>query len=217
MGAAGYDWIAVDLEHGRFSEKELSSVFRAIGQRGTLPMARVGAVTVLNVKAALESGAAGVILPMIATAAQLRAAISWAKFPPAGSRGVGYSRANLFGQDFEGYKAFDPLVIAQIESHAAIRDIDEVLSVPGLDAAMIGPYDLSASMGLTGQFDHPDFRAAIAAFAASCRHNNIASGIHVVTPTETALGAAIAEGHRFVAYATDAIFLWNSAKRPGIA
>src|SRR5690242_2099745 len=109
LGTAGYDWVAVDLEHGRYGEDRLPDLFRALSQGGTLPFARLGQVSPYSAKAALEAGAQGLIFPMIESAEQVRQAISWGRYPPRGTRGVGYSRANLFGKTFEHYAdAFDP-------------------------------------------------------------------------------------------------------------
>jgi 2-dehydro-3-deoxyglucarate aldolase len=217
MGAAGYDWVAIDLEHGRYAENQLPDIFRALVSGGTLPFARLGQVSAYTVKAALEAGAQGLIFPMVESAEQVRQAVSWAQYPPKGSRGVGYSRANLFGKVFEAYREFSPFLVAQIEHKDAARDIEAILAVEGLDAIMIGPYDLSASMGLTGQFDHPDFKALLNGVVAACARHKIPAGQHVVVPDPKRLEATLAEGYRFVAYCTDAIFLWTSASRPDIA
>ncbi|MEI9991486.1 MAG: aldolase/citrate lyase family protein [Rhizomicrobium sp.] len=218
MGAAGFDWVALDLEHGRFSEAQLPSLFRAVAARGTVALARVGQVTAYAIKAALDGGASGVILPMIETAQMLREAIAWANYPPRGTRGVGYAAANLFGKELQrDLDGTGPLVVAQIEHAKAVACIDALLETPGLDAVMLGPYDLSASLGVTGEFDHPEFRRAMTTVAAACRRHGIASGVHIVLPEPERLRAAVAEGHRFIAYGTDAVFLWKSAVRPDIA
>jgi len=217
LGTAGYDWVAIDLEHGRYAENQLPDIFRALMTGGTLPFARLGEVSGYTVKAALEAGAQGLIFPMMESAEQVREAVSWAHYPPRGIRGVGYSRANLFGKSFEAYRDFAPFLVAQIEHKDAAREIDAILDVPGVDAIMIGPYDLSASMGLTGQFDHPEFKALMNSVVAACLTKGVPAGQHVVVPDPTRLEATIAEGYRFVAYCTDAIFLWTSASRPGIA
>jgi 2-dehydro-3-deoxyglucarate aldolase len=218
MGAAGYDWVAVDLEHGRYAEDRLPDIFRGIAAGGTLPFARVGQVNAYTVKAALEAGAEGLIFPMIESAEQVRQAISWSHYPPRGTRGVGYSRANLFGKSFEAYrKEFRPFLVAQIEHKDAARDIDAILAVEGLDAVMIGPYDLSASMGLTGLFDHPDFKAVLSSVLSACVRHKVPAGQHVVSPDPRQLEAAVADGYRFIAYCTDAIFLWSGAQRPTIS
>ena len=217
IGTAGYDWVAVDLEHGRFSERDLAPIFRALALGKSLPFARIGEITAYRIKSALESGAQGIILPMIESAEQLKAAIEWAHFPPRGRRGVGYSRANVFGKHFEQYRSsFTPFVVAQIEHVRAIENIDAILSVAGLDAVMIGPYDLSASMGLTGEFDHPHFQSTVARYIKSCHESGVVSGIHVVDPAVAKLRSALADGHRFIAYGTDATFLWRSAQRPNL-
>lgn len=217
LGAMGYDWVAIDLEHGRYAENQLPDIFRALTTGGTLPFARLGQVTVYTVKAALEAGAQGLIFPMVESAEQVRQAVSWALYPPEGSRGVGYSRANLFGKAFDAYRDFKPFLVAQIEHKDAAREIDAILDVPGIDAIMIGPYDLSASMGLTGQFDHPDFKALLDGVVAACKKKGVPAGQHVVVPDPKRLEATLAEGYRFVAYCTDAIFLWTSATRPSVA
>lgn len=218
MGEAGYDWVALDLEHGRFAEDRLAGLFHAVAAGGSAPMARLGSVSAYTIKAALDAGAEGVILPMIESAEMMRAALAWAHYPPRGIRGVGYSSANLFGKHLdEGLATADPIVVAQIEHADAVAVIDEIVSVPGLDAVMIGPYDLSASMGTTGQFDHPQFRKAQAAIIAACRAHNVACGLHVVMPEPAQLKTALADGHRFIAYGIDAVFLWKNATAPVMA
>jgi 2-dehydro-3-deoxyglucarate aldolase len=218
LGTAGYDWVAVDLEHGRYAEDRLPDLFRALVLGGTLPFARLGHVSAYSVKAALEAGAQGLIFPMMENAEQVHQAISWAHYPPRGSRGVGYSPANLFGKNFVSYSdTFDPFLVVQIEQREAAHQIDAILDVKGVDAIMIGPYDLSASMGLTGQFDHPDFKVLLKDVVAACAKRGVPAGQHVVVPDPRRLEAAQAEGYRFIAYCTDAIFLWTSAARPVVA
>ncbi len=217
LGMAGYDWVALDLEHGRFAEDNYPSLFRAIENGGSLPFARVGQISAYAIKAVLDAGACGVILPMIESAKALSDAISWAHYPPRGVRGVGYSRANLFGQRFNEYLgSINPIVVAQIEHINAVKCIGDILKVPRLDAVMVGPYDLSASMGLTEQFDHPEFRAALASVLHACREHGVASGVHIVLPEKDRLQTAIDEGHRFIAYGTDAVFIWSAAVVPDV-
>ena len=123
---------------------------------------------------------------MIESREQLDRAISLSLYPDAGgSRGVGYSRANMYGRDFDPYRvdvAKDILLVAQIEHIRAVDQLDAILSHPRLDAIMVGPYDLSGSMGLTGQFDHPDFVAVIARINEACKRHNMPMGNHVVQP-----------------------------------
>lgn len=220
LGRAGYDWVAVDLEHGTIGSKVLPDLYRALELGGTLPMARVAEGTAKDCKQALEAGAAGIILPMIETAAHLQEMVSACAWPPVGTRGVGFSRANLFGKYFDEYRdgeARGPLVIAMIEHINAVNNIDEILSVPGLDAVFIGPYDLSASMGLIGQFDNPDFKAAIDKVCARAKAAKVPHGQHVVTPSADLLRASVKDGHQFIAYSMDAVFFRNAAERPDLS
>ena len=216
VGRAGYDWVTVDLEHGSFSRVNLSDIFRAIVLGGTVPFARVADLTMTSIKTALDSGARGLIFPMIENRAQLNVAIDFALYPPDGTRGVGYCRANLFGKDFERGLAenMDTFFCAQIEHIRAVDALDEILVHPKLDAIMVGPYDLSGSMNLTGQFEHPDFIAVIDTIAHKAEKYEMPMGIHMVRPEPEQLAAKIAEGYRFIAYGIDAVFLYRASERP---
>ena len=173
MGASGYDWVAVDMEHGAFTRAILPDVFRAIDRGGSTPVARSAQAELRPIKDALDSGAQGLVFPMIESREQLDRAIRLSLYPDAGgSRGVGYSRANMYGRDFDPYRvgaAKDILLVAQIEHIRAVEQLDAILSHPRLDAIMVGPYDLSGSMGLTGQFDHPDFVAVMDSINEACK------------------------------------------------
>jgi 2-dehydro-3-deoxyglucarate aldolase len=218
MGQAGYDWVAVDLEHGSVSVQQLPDLFRALQLGGTLPLARLAQGHPKDCKQALDAGAAGVIVPMIETAQQLSVVRDVCCWPPAGRRGVGFSRANLFGKHFDAYReeAQAPLLVAQVEHEQAVAQLDAILSVRGLDAVLVGPYDLSASMGLTAQFDHPAFSAALQKIRTLARERGVACGVHVVAPEPAVLQQRVAEGYRFIAYAIDAVFLHTSAARPAV-
>ena len=213
MGHAGYDWVAVDLEHGSIGVNQLPDIFRALELGGTMPLVRLAEGTPKDCKRALDAGAAGVIIPMINSAEHLRATMAACCWPPAGSRGVGFSRANLFGKKFDAYRAEaqEPLIVAMIEHETAIRALDDILDVQGLDALFIGPYDLSASLGLTGQFEDPTFQSALATIRDKAISKSIAVGMHVVAPSREKLRACLAEGYQFVAYSIDAVMLQDAA------
>ena len=218
MARAGYDWVAVDMEHGSFGRSGLPEVFRAIECGGAAPFARLPEATKTHIKSALEAGAQGLIFPMIESREQLDDAIDWALYPShGGQRGVGYCRANVFGKDFDRYMdgvSKELLLVAQIEHIRAVENLDAILTHPRLDAIMVGPYDLSGSMGLTAQFDHPDFKAAMQRIHEACRKHKAVMGLHIVQPDPEGLAARIAEGCRFIAYGIDSVFLWQSAERP---
>lgn len=209
IGWSGYDWAAVDLEHGAMARVVLPDLFRALECGGALPFARVAEAGRENIKAALDSGAKGLILPMIETAAQLEEAMAWAKYPPLGKRGVGYCRANLYGTDFDTYleNSKHIFMVAQIEHIKAVENLEKILAVPGLDAIMVGPYDLSGSMGITGRLDHPDMAMAMTRIASLAKRKGIPMGTHVVQPKPEELAARIKEGYLFLAYGIDTVFL----------
>ena len=216
MGHAGYDWVALDLEHGSISVSQLPDLFRALELGDTLPLARLAQGSAKDCKQALDAGAGGVIVPMIESAEQLKIVRDSCYWPPAGNRGVGFSRANLFGKYFEDYaeEAQSPLLIAMIENINAIKSLEEIVKVSGLDSLLIGPYDLSASMGITGDFEHPDFIKVLNKILRISKAENIPCGIHVVNPSRDELSHRIIQGYTFIAYSLDAAFLNSSVSRP---
>lgn len=216
MGQAGYDWVAVDLEHGAIGVHQLPDLFRALELGGTLPLVRLAHGQPKDCKQALDAGAGGVIIPMVESSEQLIAVRDACRWPPAGTRGVGFSRANLFGKHFEAYReeAQAPLLVAMIEHVRALENLEAILNVEGLDSLLIGPYDLSASMGLTAKFDHADFQAAMERIRAQAAQKKIPCGVHVVAPSPQQLEQRIEEGYRFLAYSIDAVMLGDAAANP---
>lgn len=218
MGDAGYDWVAVDMEHGSISVHQLPDLFRALELGGTLPLVRLAQGHGKDCKAALDAGAGGVIVPMVASAQQLMAVREACCWPPAGARGVGVSRANLFGKRFDAYReeAQAPLLVAMIEHIDALNNLEAIVRVPGLDALFIGPYDLSASMGFTGQFDRPDLESAIVHIRNVAEQHRVPCGLHVVEASPALLRRRLDEGYRFIAYSIDSVILNHAAERPAM-
>ena len=210
LAKAGYEWIAIDLEHGAFSTSDLPDIFRAIELHGSEPFVRLATGLRKDIKSALDCGASGIIIPMIESAKQVKDILNEIYYPPKGGRGVGFSRANLYGKDFdEYYTAVNEslVVVAQIEHINAIKSLDEILAIKELDALMIGPYDLSASMGIAGKFDHPDFIEALKQFTDKCTAVQKTMGFHVVKPEIDKLKEKINEDFKFLAYSLDGTFL----------
>lgn len=228
MAGAGYDWIACDMEHGTFGPNRLPDIFRAIQCGGAAPFARLPEATRPFIKLALEAGAQGLIFPMIENAEQLERAIMLSTYPgqdawrankkPAQEyRGVGYCRANAFGKNFTAYRnetAPNIFIVAQIEHIRAVENLEQILRAPRLDAIMVGPYDLSGSMGLTGRFEDPRFKETMDKIARICKKFDAIMGTHIVMPDPDELRIQIASGYRFIAYGIDSVFLWNSAQMP---
>ena len=216
LGSMNFDWVTVDLEHGAFSIERLPDIFRAIELGNTLPFARLSSGNAVECKRVLDAGAAGVIVPMISSAEQMESVISSCQWPPTGTRGVGFSRANLFGRRFEDFKkeASAPFIVAMIESKEGLEHLDEIVTCKGLDAILLGPYDLSASLGVLGEFDAYEFTEALSRVKEVCEGKNIPVGIHVVEASVPQLQNRISEGYKFVAYSIDTVMLLTSANIP---
>lgn len=216
MGQCRYDWVAVDLEHGSISPHQMPDLFRALELGGALPLARLAHGQPKDCKQALDAGAGGVIVPMLESAEQLIAVRDACRWPPGGSRGVAFSRANLFGKHFDTYRieAQAPFLVAMIEHVNAVENLDSILAVEGLDAILIGPYDLSASLGLTAEFEHARFKANMACIRETARKAGIPVGLHVVQASVQELDCSLNEGYRFIAYSIDAVMLRTVAENP---
>ncbi|MCX6532237.1 MAG: aldolase/citrate lyase family protein [Actinobacteria bacterium] len=216
MGRSGYQWVAIDMEHGPVSLSQLPDLFRALELGGTLPLARVASPLPINCRQALDQGAAGVVIPMISSAAQLQAIINECHWPPRGRRGVGFQRANVFGKFFDAYvqEAQESLIIAQIEHIDAVNNLESIIAVDGLDAIMVGPYDLSASLGITGEFENKKYLETLSKILSMCAKHKMPCGIHVVQPDPKMLEQRINEGYTFIAYGVDTVFLNHGAALP---
>lgn len=209
MGGCDFDWVAVDMEHGAISHDLLPNIFRALELGNTLPLARIPEGSARDCKQALDAGAGGVIVPMVNDASELVAVRDACRWPPSGTRGVAFSRANLFGKNFNKYtkEAQSPLLVAMIENTHALCNIDEIVTVEGLDAILVGPYDLSASLGMTGEFDHPDVIDAMNTILTAAKEAGVAAGLHVVEPSISEMQKRLNEGYLFLAYSIDTVIL----------
>jgi len=217
MAVAGFDFLTVDVEHSAINVPQAQSLFQAIrsGNPDCTPLVRLPGNDYATTKRFLDAGASGVIAPLIRTADQAREVVSAAKYPPEGMRGVGFCRANMYGIDFDKAIASaneEMFVCLQIEHIDSIHNIDEILSVPGVDAVFIGPYDLSASMGITRQFDHPKMIEAQQKVLDACKKHGIAPGIHVVQPDVDEVEKRFNEGYRFIAYSLDITMLTTACQ-----
>lgn len=217
LAMAGYDWIVIETEHTAIDISEVLRLIIAIEQRGAIPLVRLAWVDPIQAKAVLDSGAAGVLVPMVNTREEAEMAVQMTKYPPLGVRGVGLARAQGYGVNFDSYVQNandDTLLIVQIEHKDAVENIEEILSVPGIDGTFIGPYDLSMSMGIPGQLNHPDLLAAKRKIKEATLAHGLIAGIHFVQPKSAVEDCrqAIEEGYRFIALGTDILFLGDSAR-----
>lgn len=208
MASCGFDFLCVDAEHSAVDLPEAQRLFQAIrsGNPSCGSLVRLHGVDYAWVKRFLDAGADGVVAPLVRTAEEARLLVQACKYPPEGLRGVGFCRANGYGLcvEEELVRANEAVLVAvQIEHIDAVAAIDAILSVSGIDAVFIGPYDLTASMGIPAQFSHPDYLAARAKILSACARNGIVPGIHAVPVDPEAAEKLILEGYRFVAYSLD--------------
>lgn len=216
MALAGFDFLTVDAEHSAVDFGTAQILFQAIrsGNPQCAPMIRLCCNDYAQTKKFMDIGAAGVIAPLINSAEEARLVVDSVKFPPQGRRGVGFCRANGYGLYLEkemNRNNEQALVCLQIEHIDGLSRLEEILSVKGVDVAFIGPYDLSASMGITGQFDHPDMVNARKIVLESCKRHGIIPGIHVVQPDTNETIKRIAEGYKLIAYSLDITMLLRSS------
>jgi 2-dehydro-3-deoxyglucarate aldolase len=208
MAASNFDFLVVDAEHSAVDIESSISIFQAIaaGNQNCVPMVRMAGNNYSDTKRFLDAGALGVIAPLINTAKEAEYLVESVKYPPLGKRGVGYGRSHGYGFDFDDYmkKANkDTFVCVQVEHVDAIENLDDMFSTKGVDAAFIGPYDLSASMGLTAQFQHKRYVEAYRTILKKCKEHKIIPGIHVVQPDADEVLKRIDEGFQFIAYSLD--------------
>jgi 2-dehydro-3-deoxyglucarate aldolase len=220
MAASGFDFLVVDAEHSAVDFEKSQQLFQAIraGNPNCIPMVRMPGNQYQDTKRYLDAGAMGVIAPLITTRQEAELLVRSVKYPPMGERGVGYGRSHGYGFDFDQYMARannDTFVCVQIEHIRAVENLDDILSVEGINAAFIGPYDLSASMGITAQFDKKDYKKAVATILQKCGEHGIMAGIHVVQPDADEVHKRMEEGFSMIAYSLD-ITMIGKACRDGL-
>lgn len=220
LAAAGFDWLVIDMEHSVIGLREAQDLLRAAEAHGVPGLVRLPSNDPVVIKRVMDAGAAGVMVPMVNSAADAAAAVSAVRYPPRGSRGVGLARAQGYGAHgaFAAYRdGLDDtaVVVVMIEHVDAVAAIDEILAVDGVDAFIVGPYDLSGSLGLPGALDDPRVTAALATVHAAGRRHGVPGGLHVVEPDPARLRAALDAGHRFVGYGLDVRFL-DAGARAGL-
>jgi 2-dehydro-3-deoxyglucarate aldolase len=159
-----------------------------------------------------------VIVPMVNSTADAEAALEAVRYPPKGKRGVGLARAQGYGNSFERYREWinrECVMIVQVEHIEAVDNLEAILSVEGVDGFIVGPYDLSGSLGVPGQFDHPSMTKSMERIRTVGLSSGKAFGIHVIEPNVKELRQRIAEGYNFLAYSLD-IRMLDCACRLGL-
>jgi 2-keto-3-deoxy-L-rhamnonate aldolase RhmA len=207
------DWVFIDIEHSAMGFSEAQDIVRALGTR-MAGIIRIPDDNASHVKKALDTGCDGIIVPQINSARQAANLVGLAKYAPMGSRSVGIARAHGHGPGFKAYmdRANDEIaIIAQIEHIDGVNDIEAIVSVAGIDAIFIGPFDLSASLGIPGQIDAPAVIDAIDRVYPAAKANGMPVGIFC--PTMESAQSAIGKGATLVAVGLDVAHLVGVANR----
>jgi 2-keto-3-deoxy-L-rhamnonate aldolase RhmA len=216
LARAGYEWLVVDLEHSMIDLDVAAELIRTIDLCGVSPLVRLTSNDRNQIKRVMDAGAHGIVVPMVNSAAEAAAAVAATRYAPAGTRGVGLSRAQGYGVSFARYLEWQhegPIVVVQIEHIEAVERLDEILAVPGVDAFIVGPYDLSCSMGDPGEFERPEFLAAMARIVEAGARVGCPAGMHLVEPDPARLSRLVAEGYTFIAYSVDMRMLDVTARQ----
>lgn len=216
MAGEGFDFVCADMEHTPTSMEGFYHIVLAAKGTGCDVLARLPSCDPVLAKQVLDMGAAGIIVPSVNSPAEAAQAVAMAKFPPEGIRGASLCRATGFGSRFHDYFAAhnrEVVVVAMLEHIDAVRQADAILATPGLDAAFIGPYDLSASMNLAGQLEHPEVLAAQQTILDACRRQKVAPGLHVVPVDPAEVRRRVEAGYRFIACGLDTLFVRDGCRR----
>ena len=215
FAAAGFDYMFIDAEHGGFGLETIQDMVSAANNAGITPFVRIGELLYSLVTRALDIGAQGIIFPRVEDPKKLEEAISWTKYPPDGVRGFGFMAPQL------NYKPiplpeiieklnYNTMNIVQFETLSSIENCDELLSVKGIDVAMIGPVDLSISLDVPGEFEHPKMLEAAERLVAACEKYNVVPGIHCRTPQDAI--PWVKRGMRFIGGGSEHGMLLEKAK-----
>ena len=215
MSRSGFQWLTVELEHTPITMETAAAMFAIIAANGCVPLVRVPLNTVENIKRVLDTGAWGIVVPMVNSRAEAEAVVRAARYRPVGERSIG---GQLHGANFKTdaatyyAKANEEILVVVMAEHAeAVANIEAILDVPGIDAVFVGPNDLHASLGLAPMFDSADkqFNAALARVLKAAKARGIAAGIHVLDAAQAQ--RRIGEGWQFIAVASEAGFMLSKA------
>lgn len=210
---AGMDLVLIDMEHSSLGIESISDLIQAAIGVGLGTIVRVPEISKGHISRVLDLGASGVLAPMVSSAEQARQLVRYTKYPPVGARGIGSMTGNT------GYAAVPTpevmksgnaqvLAVAQFESREAVDSLEEIASVPGLDALLVGPNDLSVSLGLLGDTNHPQVKESIRKMIAACQAHGLIVGAHMaVKANQEWLG----KGLQLAISSTDTAMLHSAA------
>lgn len=212
LAGSGFDFLVADGEHGPVATGDLAGIAIATRAAGVPVLYRVGANEPVRIMHALDTGAAGVVVPQIRTVSDVERAVAWCRYPPTGLRGVAPRRVSDYGRATAAYlREANDLVVCciQVETREALTDLDDLLAVPGVDALLVGPNDLAASLGHVGNIHHPEVEQAIERVVERARAAGVPAGIW--TPSVAVTRRRRAQGYAFTTVGADTGFLVAAA------
>jgi 2-dehydro-3-deoxyglucarate aldolase len=210
MAKAGFDWLVIDMEHTPIDYSQAEQLIQIIDLAGCVPLVRVGANDPLIIKRVMEMGAYGILVPQVTTAEEAKQAVESVYYPPLGTRGAGLYRAQDYGLGFHDYLEWaqtNSIVIVQIEHVDGVQNLEEILAIEGVDGFIVGPYDLSASVGQAGNFEHPAVAEALQEIQKIAQSSRKVGGYHIVQSNHAELEERIQQGYTFIAYGDDMVFM----------
>lgn len=213
LAGLGFDWLFVDGEHGPLETAEILSILQTVGEKAAC-LVRVPFADEVHIKKVLDLGAAGIIAPQVNTALHAANVVKWSRYAPLGARGVGLARAHGYGMSFQDYveSANDQVaVVVQAEHKEAVENIEAIVQVEGVDAVLLGPYDLSASLGKMGQIDATEVIEAIEHITQTCLKANMPLGYFGVTAE--AVKPYIDKGYTLIVSGVDTLLLGTAARK----
>lgn len=220
LGYTGLDFVIVDTEHGPFNTETMMDLIRAAESVRLTPVVRIADVSHKEIQRAADCGAEGLIVPCLRTVEEYKKLVALAKYPPLGNRGFIKGRGCGFGNqewaagtlsEFMENSNEKLLVLPQCETAESLAHIEEIAALPGIDGIFIGPFDLSISMGIPGEFGHPDFKAAVAKIAAAFRREGKPVYIYANNAAETR--AYMAAGMDGIAVSLNSIIFTDAYKK----
>jgi 2-dehydro-3-deoxyglucarate aldolase len=212
LSDAGFDWLFVDAEHSPLEALAIQHILQGAG--ATPCLVRLARADEVAIKKALDVGAAGVIAPMVNSPEQAAQVVRWARYAPLGTRGVGVGRAHGYGFKFQEYVASaneETVVVVQAEHIDAVNNMAAIVQVPGVDGVLVGPYDLSASLGRLGEVTHPDVVSAIERVTQVCLAAHMPLGIFGMSAE--AVQPYVRRGYTLIAVGIDTVLLGNAARQ----
>ena len=209
IASSAVDVVVVDQEHGAIGRRDMADLVRVIDGCGKLPFVRLMSQDVSLARQALDAGCVGLIIPHVESTDNFIEFVSGCTLPPLGNRSIGYFRANGYGTAFDTYLAASsrPFLIPMIESQEGVSIINELVALVKPEVILIGPYDLSASLGNPGDFASVNYMNASQSVLEACRDSKTKAGIHDVTGESSSIDEQIGLGFSFIGCATDSLFL----------